>query len=72
MQEKKCNNNADLIYENKYESKLIWKCKDENSWWKPCMQERIRQEDKISPQKDLVFKTTFSKIALQTCSITIA
>ena len=46
----------DLIYQNKYGSKLICKCKDEKSWWKPCMQERIRQEDRISPQKALVFK----------------
>ena len=68
MQERKCNNNADLIYENKYGSKLICKCKDENSWWKQCMQERIRQEDRSSPQKDLVFKTPSSKIALQTAA----
>ena len=46
----------DPIYEKKYRSKLICKCKNENSWWKPCMQERIRQEDRSSPQKALVFK----------------
>ena len=72
MQERKCNNNAILIYENKYGSKLICKCKDENSWWKPCMQERILQEDRSSPQRALVFKTPPSKIALQTCNIIIA
>ena len=52
----KGNNNAILIYENKYGSKLIWKWKDENSWWKPWMHERRRQEDRSSPQKALVFK----------------
>ena len=31
MQESKFNNNAILIYENKYGSKLICKCKDETS-----------------------------------------
>ena len=56
----------DLIYQNKYESKLICKCKNEKSWWNPCMQERIRQEDRSSPQKALVFKLlqkSFSKPA---------
>ena len=30
----------DLIYERKYRSKIIWKCKDETWWWKPWMHER--------------------------------
>ena len=62
----------DLIYQRKYGSKLIWKSNDGSWWWNPCMQERIRQEDRSSPQKALVFKTPSSKIALQTCNITIA
>ena len=52
----KGNNNAILIYEKKYASKLIYKCKDETSWCKPWMHERRRQEDRSSPQKALVFK----------------
>ena len=52
----KGNNNAILIYENKYRSKLICKCKDEISWCKSWMHERRRQEDKISPQKALVLE----------------
>ena len=67
----KGNNNAILIDENKYVSKLIYKYKDKKSWWKPCMQERIRQEDRSSPQKNFSIQTP-SKITLQTCSITIA
>ena len=31
MQERKSNNNAILIYKNKYGSKIICKCKDETS-----------------------------------------
>ena len=42
----KGNNNAILIYENKYDSMIIWKCKDETSWLKLWMQERIRQEER--------------------------
>ena len=52
----KGNNNAILIYKNKYDSKLIWKCNDETPWWKPWVQERIRQENRSSPQKVLLFK----------------
>ena len=40
----------DLIYESKYDSKLICKCNDKNPWWKPWVQERMRQEDRSSPQ----------------------
>jgi len=41
----KGNNNAKVIYESKYDSKLIWKCKDEAWWWKPWMHERRIQEE---------------------------
>ena len=46
----------DLIYEGKYDSKLICKCNDKIPWWKPWVQERMRQEDKSSPQKALMLK----------------
>ena len=58
----KGNNNAILIYENKYGSILICKCNDETSWWKPWMQEKIRQEDSSSPQKALLFKILLQKL----------
>ena len=54
-------NNAILFYENKYDSKLICKWNDKSPWWKPWVQERMRQEDISSPQKALVFKTPSSK-----------
>ena len=57
----KGNNNAILIYKKKYDSKLIWKYNDETPWWKPCVQERIRQEDRSYPQKSLLFKLFFQK-----------
>ena len=46
----KGNNNARLIYERKYGSKIIWKCKDGSWWWKAWMHEG-RSQDKSSPQK---------------------
>ena len=61
MQERKSNNNAILIYEKIYGSKLICKCKNETSWWKPWMQERVRQEDRSSPQNFLLFKLLLQK-----------
>ena len=41
----KGNNNAIFIYKNKYDSKIIWKCKDDTWWLNSCMQKRIRQEE---------------------------
>ena len=58
----KWTNNAILFYENKYDSKLICKCNDKSPWWKTWVQERMRQEDRSSPQKALVFKIPSSKL----------